>query len=268
MKKKMLKKTLILSFVLLFLFSINSVQAGTVWQENFEGTIDDWDCYSYSVTGSGTHQSIDDPGYSVANGIFQAPNYSENDVNITFAFRNSTVAYGIWEFDWVASLEYRDLIEIIFNQEENNFNFSGVNYYDLAVSGYFIVISSTHSILPIIRLKKFTVSSGVQSESVLDDHNFEADLEGSYHVKVTRNSEGEFEVYFNDTLVLEATDTAITTSQKFGVSSWLGASGIDNITVSDIDPVIPATTGGYIVWTVIPTIILLVIVRKKIKYRN
>ncbi|MFX0141969.1 MAG: hypothetical protein ACFFDN_50495 [Candidatus Hodarchaeota archaeon] len=271
--KKILKISLTFSFILLFLFSINLVQAATVWEENFEeGIPDGWDFDSYNRT-SGIHEPLDDPGFSVVDGVLRAPNHQGFN-NRTEARRNNTVAYGTWSFDWLASSVAYDAISLISNHPENNFNITGMHEDDFDFTGYSIRIDTLGSTFPRIDLLKLYKEGGIWIPSALDSYYFDAELEGTHHIDVTRDSEGQFHVYFDTILVLTATDNDFTTSQKFSMVSWSGDSGIDNITVSDtVDyppspPGIPATTWGYIVWMVIPTIMILIIMRKKVKFRN
>jgi len=265
----MLKKSLAFSFIILFLFSINPVLAAVEWEEDFEGGIPDgWDFYSYEMV-SGVHKPLDDPGFSVVDGVLRAPNHKAGD-NKTAAKRNSTVAYGTWSFDWLASPIAYDSIELTLNHPEHNFNTTGIDISDSSFTGYVIVIDNN---VPIIRLLKLHKQQGIFSPTILDSNRFDAELEGTHHIDVTRGSEGQFYVYFNTILLLQATENSITTSQAFGMTSWRGDSGIDNISISNTvdypSSTIPAISVGYIVWIAILTITILIIVKKKkVKFRN
>lgn len=223
---------------------------------------------------SGIHEPLDDPGFSVVDGVLRAPNHQGYN-NKTIARRDSAVAYGTWSFDWLASSVAYYAIQLILNHPENNFNITGMHEDDRDFTGYSILIDTLSSTFPRIYLLKLYKEGGVWIHPALDSHYFDAGFERTHHIDVTRDSEGQFHVYFDTILVLKATDNDFTTSQKFSILSWSGDSGIDNISVSDtVDypssppPGIPATIWGYIVWMAIPTIMILIIMRKKVKFRN
>jgi hypothetical protein len=273
MKIKIFTKSLSFSFIILFLFSINIVQAAPVWGENFEDLpLDGWDFFNYEMV-SGIHEPLYDPGFSVVDGVLRAPNHNVGS-NKTSVKRNSTIAYGTWSFDWLASpiaspIAY-DGLELILNEPEHNFNSTGEHISTSSFTGYAILIDNMARLIALIMLHE---QNGVFSPTIMDQYSFETYLEGTHHIDATRDSEGQFYIYFDKILVLQATENSITTSQVFGMTSWRGDSGIDNIRISDtVDypppPGIPATTGGYIMWMVIPTIIILMFLRKKVKHRN
>ncbi|MFQ5979883.1 MAG: hypothetical protein ACE5OZ_17265 [Candidatus Heimdallarchaeota archaeon] len=64
-------------------------------------------------------------------------------------------------------------------------------------------------------------------------HQFSSPITGSHHIAVTRDLQGNFEVFFDSTLIIEASDNSTTTSEKFIITSWVGDSAFDNIVVSN-----------------------------------
>ena len=61
----------------------------------------------------------------------------------------------------------------------------------------------------------------------------DTDMLAWQHIDITRSSDGRICVYVNGTLLLDVTDTRITTSNYFCFATSLSASAIDNIVVSD-----------------------------------
>jgi len=58
------------------------------------------------------------------------------------------------------------------------------------------------------------------------------EIDGTQHIEVTRNETGQFKVYINGTLRIEAVNNRWTTSQSFYLTSEEGAS-FDNVVVSE-----------------------------------
>ncbi len=59
------------------------------------------------------------------------------------------------------------------------------------------------------------------------------DISGSHQVHVTRGLQGEFNVFFDSSLIITVTDNTITSSDRIFFGSMLGDSTFDNISVSD-----------------------------------
>ena len=98
-------------------------------------------------------------------------------------------------------------------------------------------------------------------------------ITGPIHIEITRDTQGDFEVFLNGdtTPIIEATDNEITESTYFILQSNIGDSGIDNITVDNgsvNSSGIPGFTVGFVICTVTPTVIVLVIVRKRVKFKT
>ncbi|MHA3963949.1 MAG: hypothetical protein AM325_010450 [Candidatus Thorarchaeota archaeon SMTZ1-45] len=60
-------------------------------------------------------------------------------------------------------------------------------------------------------------------------------VSGGYHIEITRNFEGNFEVYFNYTLEITAVETGYTTSEIFSFYTHAGPA-LDNIVVTPLPP--------------------------------
>ncbi|MFW9968492.1 MAG: hypothetical protein ACFFEA_15195, partial [Candidatus Thorarchaeota archaeon] len=65
--------------------------------------------------------------------------------------------------------------------------------------------------------------------SVIGDYDVE-DVTGWWHINITRDYDGNFEVHFNDTLGITVTDTTHTTSDLFTFTAEAGYA-LDNIVV-------------------------------------
>ena len=58
------------------------------------------------------------------------------------------------------------------------------------------------------------------------------EIDGTYHIEITRDETGRFKVYINGTLRIEAVDNTWKTSQSYHVNSERGI-GFDNVIVRD-----------------------------------
>ena len=290
MKKKILAIILSVIISLLLLSSTIQVLAKITWEEDFEGeTIatleeDFWDFegYAWDPVEEVYNESIDH-GFRVIDGILRAPNYQGWDEstgiytgNYTRARRKSTVAYGTWSFDWVPPIsrpdsQDLDLIVFIYNPAGREINLTDQENNSTSYSIQ-IFFNSLGETTRIILCKQLGPPSDV---TLLGEYYIIPPVIKSIHIEITRDQQGHFKVYYNTNEIIDVTDNDITTSERFGLLSWVGDTGIDNITISipdDSIPAIPASTVGYIIITVTPTIIILVIIRKRIiinnRYRN
>jgi hypothetical protein len=100
------------------------------------------------------------------------------------------------------------------------------------------VIFATEPILgvgqPSIQLVELTATSSTSWDATRLDYEI-MDPTGWHHVDVTRDARGYFCVYLNNTLILEAVDTTVTTTSLF---AFAYAGAFDNVVVSntiDID---------------------------------
>ena len=283
MKNKILAKICPVIITLLILSTIIQVQATDGWDEDFEGEtiasleIDNWVFKAWTWNGAIYNESIDH-GFNVTNGILRAPSYQyfgDNEGNMSVAFHNNTVAYGTWSFDWApaasptASITF-DYISIIANPCEN---LSALNLPldDEAWGTYYSVVITQNIAGGIQRIELEKQEAAPRTYTTLGNYDLTPPVMGPIHIEVTRDSQGQFKVYYDTEEIISATDNDITTSEYFLFTSRVGDTGIDNITVDDGpvgSPGIPGFTVGFVICTVTPTVIVLVIVRKRVKFKK
>jgi hypothetical protein len=70
----------------------------------------------------------------------------------------------------------------------------------------------------------------------LKTYKFPNPITCSHRIDITRNYCGEFNISFDSNLVIQAIDNNFITSEKMSLGSFIGDSGIDNITVVDLQP--------------------------------
>ena len=135
MKNKVFAKILPFIITLLILSTTTQVQAALIWEEDFEeGIPDGWELDSYDII-NGIYEPVDEPTISVVDGVLVGFGYQEVPKRLR-AQRDSTVAYGTWSFDWLASSHASISINLIFNDPVDNFNWSGVSDSNYSVNGY------------------------------------------------------------------------------------------------------------------------------------
>jgi hypothetical protein len=244
--------------------------AEMVWQEDFDD-LNNWTLEGGSNM-TGIMQTNPDHGLITVDGALTAPNSTTFDT-ASFAIHNSTVAYGTWRFKWYAAegsdRAVYDNHAFIFNNP-SDWNLSGETQDEFLkdTSGYSLLMISQYmpstgvAEAPGLSLCEFT-NDETSPFDVFASYGFNASITGWHNIIITRNSEGEFNVFYDSTLVMQATDNSTTTSEYFVFGSFKGDSRFDDISVSDAVDYPPATTDGYLLWLVIPTISLLIFIRKK-----
>ncbi|MHA1978697.1 MAG: hypothetical protein ACW98I_17475 [Candidatus Hodarchaeales archaeon] len=230
----------------LCLFPLTQVSAGVVWTEDWEtGLSDEWiiDAYSYELFSGFQPYELTTP--SVVAGVFKtnAPT-SAFLVYWSGVHRNSTVAFGTWSFDWVVEpgVDHESYVDVFFMVNNYKDNITGeVVFGD--TPGYVLNLQSgfkgplTANSITLAR-----AAGGGLSQSALGIKVFASEITGSHHIEVSRSSDGEFTVAFDSTVELTATDTNFNTSEKFVIGAWIGDSGFDNITTSDLSITTTTTT--------------------------
>ena len=255
-------------------FSITPAQAVLAWEEDFDGImigdLTDWDFYGWDMQGN-NHDPQIDPGFGILGGVLRSPNYTDLGNN-SRTHRDSTVAYGMWSFDWFPSTDAINAVEIILNEPEGNFNLTGILETDVTFTGYALAFyHGDFGPSPSIELLKLHQIGGRFTPTILDSYQFLSEITMPIHIEVNRNLEGRFEVKLDSSVILEATDNEFTESQKFGFTTWVGYTGIDNIIVDtefsfdDDDGTITALPRAMFVWTVFSTGILFIQLKKKMK---
>ena len=277
MKKKNLTFILSVIITILILSPTIQVKAILTWEDDFEdGNLDDWLFNAWEINSEIYNPPID-PGFNIIDGILRAPNYpyfNDTSRNMTSALHNSTFAYGIWNFDWVPQVSlteeaFFDIVAIIYNIN-HQLDLTGLSVLDKSAYGYTIRIY--HNSTGVATRISLTKRVGPPpSTTTLGSYDLTPAVMESIHIEVTRDKKGHFNVYYDTALIIEATDNDITTSDHFVFRSYVGDTGLDNITINDAlssNGSIPASTVGFVIWMMTPTLIVLYIVRKRIIFKN
>ena len=278
MKNKILAKICPVIITLLILSTTIQVQAADGWEEDFEDetilTLEEkgWVFKAYEKIADIWYQ-VNDHGCDVIDGILRAPDSLNRD-NFTAAFRESTTAYGTWKFDWAPAITppgiaYYDLVWFIVDRCQINNSDTLTEDEPLTAYQLWIHVSNAGEVWRIGLDKHYTGANYTN----IDLHTI-TPITGPIHIEITRDTEGHFKVYLNEgtTPIIEGTDNEITESTLFQFGSLIGNSGIDNITVDNttIEPgtTIPGFPVGFVICTVTPTLIVLVIRRRRNILKN
>ncbi|MFX1483158.1 MAG: hypothetical protein ACFFCP_08210 [Promethearchaeota archaeon] len=164
------------------------------------------------------------------------------------AYRTSSVAYGSWAFDvYCVNTRYnRSYIAFVSGSpplvpEDLDFPFE---YGIITVVGEYTVVGAGEYYRSAFLLYRRTLET--MYLSVIGSYDVE-EVSGWYHINITRDYDGNFEVYINDTLGITVTDTTHTTCDLFTFTAEAGYA-LDNIVV------VPTPSGG------IPDMTLLLVV--------
>ncbi len=200
-------------------------EAGTVWSDNFtDGDMDGWTTFAWP-------DSELPANFTIIDGIV----YAQDEERMNIAAHESAETEGTWSFDILIGSDKAAGVEFI----------SSGSLVESDERGYELIFSTapTNGISgPSIQLVKLSVNSASQFVyKVLDHYNMNP--LGWHHVDITRDRKGYICVYFNNTLILDAVDESITSSNQFSFA-FQGDSGgaFDNVVVSnsvDIDLVGP-----------------------------
>ncbi len=248
-----LKWLLILGVITLF--PLTQVSAEVVWEEDWEHgpPFDEWIFQAYSYNEVDGFQPNASAAPAVVDGVFKT-----NALSALFgywgaqsgAYRNSSVAYGTWSFDWIIEpgVEHESYVNVFFitnkfHEENITGNFAEISHYPNS-SGYFLNLQSSPAgpfSTARIRFEQFGTG-----RIVSQSYNFAGSISGTYHIDITRSPDGQFYVYLNyvntsTQPIISIKETIITTSETFGFGAWFGDSGIDNISI-DNEVVITRTT--------------------------
>lgn len=131
----------------------------------------------------------------------------ENTLPMGKVYHPSTGAYGSWSFDifgkfwhvkFIADSEFGNMSVYMFGTKLDRFG-------------------------PGFILQK------ILNKSVEQIGKYDADISDDwYHVNITRNTEGHFEVYVDRELVMQETDASVKTSSFFIYHTYMNGSAIDN----------------------------------------
>jgi hypothetical protein len=142
------------------------------------------------------------------------------------AYRTSNVAYGSWAFDihCVDTPSERSYIAFVSGSPvlvPDDVNTMPFEYGIITVVGQYDDYSSAFVLYRRTSDNPYLVPIG--------DYDVE-EVSGWYHINITRDFEGNFEVYFNDTLGITVTDTTHTTCDLFTFTAE-AEYALDNIVV-------------------------------------
>ncbi len=198
---------------------------------------------------------------------------------MSVALHNNTVAYGTWSFDWAPAASPTaetlfDYIAIIGNTPAVNLPGGVLNLPrdDEAWGTYYNVGITQNNAGGIQRIDLSKQEAAPFTLTTLGTYDLTPPVMGPIHIEVTRDSQGQFKVYYDTEEIINAIDNDITISEYFLFTSRVGDTGIDNITINNAivggGGAIPAFTVGFVIWTVTPTFIVFVIIRKRVIIKN
>jgi len=198
---------------------------------------------SYWNTSSGVFVKQPEPGFTIQNGILTAPNDRTFDFG-ALTYRNSSVAYGTWAFDWVIKpgIDHcaYDIVYLLGNDSAGDYDPSGETWDEYLANDYAYMLGMSSSsatggagtwVKPGINF--FRRAGGGDTDAMLNQYQFPNDISGTHRVEVTRDNSGKFRIYFDDTFLFSATDNELKSSEVFFLGSSKGDSGFDNITVTN-----------------------------------
>ena len=258
---KMKKKTKIffsLIIGLLMIQSVNRVAAETVWEEDFETPpFDEWTLQGHEEfrVDASTRYAYPNSDLvpEIIDGELRMPIVTETEnLSVSCAIRNSTVAYGTWSFDWEINSSTgteHETWDNIWFISDMPVNLTGVNFDTPFCEGYVLMLQSASEGYPGVPsscIYLWKQQYYVPVVSTLYGYDIPGTkITGAHHIDITRNLTGEFNVWFDSIHIFTVTDKAITTSERILFRSHLGDSTFDNITVSDsvdLTPPEPDTT--------------------------
>ncbi|MHA2191423.1 MAG: hypothetical protein ACXAAP_14450 [Candidatus Thorarchaeota archaeon] len=199
-------------------------RSSVVWSDDFEDEdISDWQIFGVNHTADPDYLL---PGSCSASGGVLRPNGPEWN----YAGYNSSVAYGTWSFDV-------DVQEV---SEEGNHHFS-VAFISEQFNDDWLSFARLGEVYALIFYTNANDDSG-QINLGLSSHDpitlnvlgywATANLLGWRHIDITREESGQFYVYVDGVLRIDAIDTVHTTSERFYFLSCQNT-GIDDISVSN-----------------------------------
>lgn len=147
----------------------------------------------------------------------------------------STVAYGTWSFDIHITDETEEHFYVYFATDDWGDYPLHINSYDIAIvlqpgqAWSWELDEGAKSGFVLVKRNGAALEGGWQG---LGSYSLYEELSGVYHIDITRDHHGNFKVYLDGDLVIEATDTEHTTSTWFRFTGEPGPA-IDNVVVKD-----------------------------------
>lgn len=225
MELKRSQKRILSVLIVVYILSplIVPTYGATIWSESFDGpALNGWTTFGLNMTGD---VPVEVPA-----------NYSLDDHNLRFtgefethAYHASAVSFGNWSFDV-------DAVDSELNHFYVAFMSAGImNPDDLPASipaqyGLMIVTGTFGSFDN--EFVFFRRAAGSPDLAQVLDRYAVSDLSGWYHIRVSRDSSGNADVFINGTHRMEGLANMAVTSEYF---AFTGAPGpaIDNIVVED-----------------------------------
>jgi hypothetical protein len=195
----------------------DSIPAGIIWSDDFnDGNFQGW--------------SVTRGGYSATENLIRGTTTTWNYIE-----HPSTVAHGTWSFDHNFYAGLDGIWQPVDGDLAIWFIANGHQSGDTtqADNGYFLVF---HPHVDAIELWMDPGDEGYNR--VLLGSWTPPDFVKWWHVEITRDSDGEFKVYLDDVLRIQATDTTYDSSIFFGFLGY-NQQEMDNVVVSDS---VPSTT--------------------------
>ena len=235
-----LKRIMIVTFSMLLTalllglsFGPVPTSAAVIWSDDFnDGNYDGWTISGINVTSYPPPSWVItelDGNFTIENGMLKAHGPEWN-----WAKHSSNIAYGTWSFDIHAvdsSLAHFYVTFMTMDGEAI-----------LGPSDGYAFMVATHSDRPGgftgFRLYRY---NDLMWSPAFGEYRTSRGPAGGYHVDITRNLAGEFNVWINGTLRMSGQDTLHTTSESFLFNTPAGSS-IDNVVVSDTVDFEPPTT--------------------------
>ena len=202
-------------------FGPRPVAADLVWSEDFdEGPGEEW-------------TEIGDPTYADDN-----CRGKPGERAILTIYRQSSVSVGSWSFDIRYVKEFvRDFRYV---PNEVSVRFMSSDPEAMPWISYALQISPATTATGGYLLYKIVKNPEDAGGDVLADYEDSeiSNMHGMHHFKITRDGAGHVTVLLNGTVIMQAADTDITTSEYFAV--FFGADfSIDNIVADDTPPGVP-----------------------------
>ncbi|MHA2307307.1 MAG: COG1470 family protein [Candidatus Hodarchaeales archaeon] len=206
-------------FLILFTFKISPCVAVNIWSDDFEdGNYDEWTVLDGSFLASSTKL--------MASGEMTDPHRIRHDSNIS---------YGTWSFDVLINMSsyiYGESMYIYFLMESLESLGDEIGYYLRLIADPSWMVWPT----------SFTFGSRTAiSTKSLGESSYAGKLAQKQHIDITRSIDGHFNVFVDETLIIEAMDNEYTTSNYFGFHTQAGH-GLDNITVDNEIKIWPKAT--------------------------
>ncbi|MFQ5980417.1 MAG: hypothetical protein ACE5OZ_19955 [Candidatus Heimdallarchaeota archaeon] len=211
------------------LIPISRSSAAIVWSEEFEN-LDDWELFGYKFAGiPPNHLHVaSTPNLIIDDGVLTRNSSAQG---LQIAYRNSSVAYGTWSFDWIVDPGSEGTLIVNFiqnNHYPSSLNVSGVEYKKLNYTGYALYLEHKQGRF------EFSFSKWENTDNQTIGHQLQTQIQtredGIHHIRIGRESNGKFTFVRNSSVIMTEIDNSFTTSEYFNLVLW-GKAKIDNILV-------------------------------------